>query len=511
MKKPKLIQIEKQETIDDWDGFSGNLQQEAAYIEERFKDCSDFVCRRFMIGERTAALCYLDGMTSSDVINGQILRSLMIDVRIAGQDEEAAEQLEPFLESHTLPIGELDQVDTWKDGLAAIYVGDSLLLIDQFCHGFVLNTKGFPQRSVEKPGSEMVLRGPEEAFTETLRVNTALLRKRLKTTTLKMPAMTLGQVTKTQVLVIYLQGVANEEVVAEAQRRLSELQSKQSIMESSCVEQFIEDNPYSVFPQIQYTERPDRVCEALVEGRVAIMVDGSPNVLLVPTLLFQLIQAPDDYYNRADAGTFIRSIRYMGTAIALLLPSLYVAITSFHPEMLPLNLLLSIAAAREGVPFPAFIEALFMALSFELLREASLRMPTVIGSTIGIVGALVIGEAAVSANLVAPQMVVVVAITAIGSFTLPSVEVSYSVRLLRFPLLLLAAVLGLYGVMLGLIAIVIHLIHLKSFGYAYLAPLAPFSLSGMKEMLFRQERKKISQRKLFQYPPQFSVRRRRDG
>lgn len=508
MQKANLKAVSSSETAA---YFSGRLDEDIAHLQELFERCSDFVCREFQIGNVKAAIFYFDGMAKTETVNDEILRSLILETRMAVSEQIQEIQLADFLEQHALTIGEVERIKLWSEALAAIYVGDTLLLLDDCREAFVLNSKGFPQRSVDKASNEKVLRGPEEAFNETLRVNTALIRKRLKSHDLKMETLTLGSNTQTKVVLTYLESLANKEIVAEVKNRLACLNEVKGIMESSGIEQMIEDNPRSVFPQIQYSERPDRVCQAMTEGRIAILVDGSPNVLIIPALLVQLLQSPDDYYNRAKAGTFMRFIRYIGIATALLFPSLYVAITSYHPEMLPLNLLLSIAAAREGVPFPAFVEALLMAFAFELLREASLRMPSAIGNTIGIVGALVIGEAAVSANLVAPQMIVVVSLTAIGSFTLPSIEASYPVRLLRFPLMILAALLGLYGVMLGVIAIVIHLISLKSFGYAYLAPLAPLSISGAKDMFIRRSRKDVRQKVLFQEQPQYSVRRYERG
>lgn len=490
---------------------SGFLAQDIAHLQKLFERCSDFVCRKFQIGTTKAAIFYFDGMVKTETVNDEILRSLILETRMAEQTQEQQNFLADFLEQHALTIGEVQRVTSWSEALAAVYVGDTLLLLDGWREAFVLNSKGFPQRSVDKASNEKVLRGPEEAFNETLRVNTALIRKRVKSHTLKMESLTVGENTQTKVVLAYLDGAANPAIVAEIKNRLANLPEVRGIMESSGIEQMIEDNPKSIFPQIQYSERPDRVCQAMTEGRIAVLLDGSPNVLIIPSLLVQLLQSPDDYYSRAKSGTFMRFIRCIGIATALLFPSLYVAITSYHPEMLPLNLLLSIVAAREGVPFPAFVEALLMALAFELLREASLRMPSAIGNTIGIVGALVIGEAAVSANLVAPQMIVVVSLTAIGSFTSPSIEVSYPIRLLRFPLMILAAVLGLYGVMLGVIAIIIHLISLKSFGYPYLSPLAPLSLSGAKDILIRRSRKEVRQKVLFQEPPQYSVRRSEGG
>jgi len=473
---------------------SGVLNQDMEWLKQHYVRCSDLIYRHITIGghqHRQAAVFYFDGMTDSGVVHDNILRPLLLDAEIAEIDAETEENFRNFFEylkERLLPAGEITVADDLKQGAQAMMNGDVLLIIDGCRQAIVIDAKGFPQRPVGKAENEVVLRGPQEAFTEAMRINTALIRRHLRTNQLKLEEKTLGRYTRTQVAIVYLDGVANENIIAEVHRRLDNIKEVDSILDSSCIEQYIEDSPFSVFPQMQYTERPDKVAASLLEGRVALVVDGSPDVILLPLMFVQLLQSPEDYYTRLAPGTFMRWIRYMGLLIAILFPSLYVAVTSYHPEMLPLNLLLSIAAAREGVPFPAFVEALIMELCFELLREASIRLPGAIGNTIGIVGALVIGDAAVSAHLVAPQMVIVVAITAIGSFTVPSMEASYPIRLLRFPLMLLAAGFGLYGVALGVMAILLHLVHLRSFGFPYLEPLAPLKLNEMRDVLIRAPR-----------------------
>lgn len=486
--------------------FSGVLEQDMAWLQDCYVRCSDLVYRQFTIGGEQghrAAVFFFDGMTNSRVVHDNILQPLFIDAELAQYDAENDKKTQKyfsFLKQHLLPAGEVESTDDLEQGRMAMMNGDVLLLIDGCRQGFIIDAKGFPARPVGSAQNEMVLRGPQEAFTEVLRVNTALIRRRLRTDKLKLEEKTLGRLTQTNVSVVYLEGIANENIIAEIHRRLDNLKDVDSILDGSCIEQYIEDAPFSIFPQIQYTERPDKVAASLLEGRVALVVDGSPEVLLLPLMFVQLLQSPEDYYNRVWAGTFMRWVRYLGMLIATTFPSLYVAVTSFHPEMLPLSLLLSISSAREGVPFPAFVEALIMELSFELLREASIRLPGAIGNTIGIVGALVIGDAAVSAHLVAPQMVIVVAITAIGSFTVPSMEASYPIRLVRFPLMLLAATFGLYGVMLGWLLIIIHLVHLRSFGFPYLEPLAPLKLNELRDVLVRAPRWQMMVRPQFREP-----------
>ena len=484
-----------------------DLSQNIAWVEQYFTRCDDLVVRRFYIGEAPscgAAVLYLDGMINNTIVQENILFPLMHPVSIDAatnrndaQNPQNVQNLFTFIVNQLLPAGETTAIQTMEDGVQAMMNGDALLLVDKSSTGLTINAKGFPHRNMGEPRNEKTLRGPQEAFVETMRVNTAMLRRRLHTNQLKLEQMTLGTYTQTVITIAYLDRIANENIIAEVRRRLNNIKNVDSILNASCIEQYIEDRPFSIFPQVQYTERPDKAAAALLEGRVALIVDGSPDVMLLPVLFTQLLQSSEDYYNRIVSGTFIRWIRYIGLLIATTLPSLYVAVTSFHQELIPLNLLLSIAAAREGVPFPAFVEALIMELAFELLREASIRMPGAIGNTIGIVGALVIGDAAVSARLVAPQMVIVVAITAIGSFAIPSVEASYPIRLIRFPLMILAATLGLYGVMLGWLVMMMYLIRMKTFGFPYLAPLAPLENGELLALAVRIPRWCMMRKPLF--------------
>ena len=480
---------------------STDLEQNIAWVEQYFFRCSDLIVRRFRIGEAVpcnAVLLYLDGMTDSAVVHDNILVPLMHPVMIdAAMAHKVSSDFFAFVHTQLLPSGETTIVHTMDETVQALMNGDVVLLLDQSIEGLVIDAKGFPHRDMGEPRNEKTLRGPQEAFVEAMRVNTAMLRRRLHTGALKLEQMTIGTYTQTAVTIAYLEHIANDNIIDEVRRRLNNIKKVDSILNASCIEQYIEDRPFSIFPQVQYTERPDKTAAALLEGRVALIVDGSPDVILLPVLFTQLLQSSEDYYNRIVAGTFVRWVRYMGLFIATTLPSLYVAVISFHAELIPFNLLLSIATAREGVPFPAFVEAIMMEIAFELLREASIRMPGVIGNTIGIVGALVIGDAAVSARLVAPQMVIVVAITAIGSFAIPSVEASYPIRLIRFPLMILAATLGLYGVMLGWLIIIMYLIRLRTFGFPYLAPLAPLKNGELLALAVRMPRWRIMGMPLF--------------
>lgn len=288
----------------------------------------------------------------------------------------------------------------------------------------------------------------------------------------------IGKISNTNVAIVFLRGIAKQELVEEVRRRLGQIEID-ALLESSYVEQLIQDHPYSPFPQVAATERPDRVVGGLLEGRVAIIVDTSIYVLMVPGELPALMDSPEDYYHQFYYATFIRWLRYISFFVALTLPALYIAITNYHQEMIPTTLFISISAARQGVPFPAFLETLLMEVAFEILREAGIRLPAPVGQAVSIVGALVIGQAAVQANIVSPLMIIVVAFTGIATFTVPQYGLGITVRLLRFPLMISAAFLGLFGVMTALLAVLLHLCSLRSFGVSYLSPLAPANFRSL--------------------------------
>lgn len=294
----------------------------------------------------------------------------------------------------------------------------------------------------------------------------------------------MGRITKTDIVLAYLRGKANEKVVEEVRRRIKRI-NVDSILESGYVEELIEDQPFSPFPQIAHTERPDKAAAEILEGRIVILVDGTPFVLIVPTIFTQFLQSSEDYYERYPMAIAVRLIRYLFFMIALTFPSIFIAATTYHHEMIPTPLLISVAGAHIGVPFPAFFEVLLMEITFEALREAGVRLPKAVGSAVSIVGALVIGEAAVAAGIVSPDTVIVVAVTAIASFTIPAFNVAITIRMLRFPMMFLAAIVGFYGILLGLLIILVHLCSLRSFGVPYFAPVAPFRWKDMKDTIFR--------------------------
>jgi spore germination protein KA len=368
-----------------------------------------------------------------------------------------------------------------------------VLLLDKVEESLSANTKGWEKRGVDEPQTESVVRGPRDGFVETLRVNTALVRRRLKDPSLRVKNIQVGERTKTDIALMYIDGLVDPDVLAEVKRRIKEIKID-GALESGYIEQYIEDHPWSPFPQIQNTERPDKVTSNLLEGKIAIFVDGTPFVLIAPAIFTQFYQSPEDYYERFMIGTLVRIIRVISMFIALFLSSLYIAFSSFHPEMIPSRLAIAMTAGRSTVPFPSIIEAFVMEIAIEILREASVRLPGPIGPTIGIVGALVVGQAAVQAGIVSPLMVIIVAMTTIGSFVTPSYSAAIALRMLRFPMMIAAGMFGLYGIMLFIIIIIIHLCSIKSFGVPYLAPFSPMRIRDNKDTILRVPLYRMNQR-----------------
>ena len=300
-------------------------------------------------------------------------------------------------EKQLLPIANVSIVTDWEDLFSKLLLGEAIIFLDGVNQGLAASTRGGEQRSILQPESEVTLRGPRDSFTESISTNTSLVRRRINNPNLWLESMKIGKVSQTDVGIMYINGIANEKIV-KVKERLKRIDIDQ-INDSGEIEQFIEDDPYSVFPTTVHTERPDVVAANLMEGKVAIFVNGSPYAITVPTLFIEFFHAADDYYSRFDIALALRFLRIAIFFIALITPSAYVAITTYHQEMIPTILIIAIAAQREAVPFPAFFEALLMEVTFEILREAGVRLPRPVGSAVSIVGALVIGQAAIQAKL----------------------------------------------------------------------------------------------------------------
>lgn len=452
------------------------LQNNLDYIKERFSvpTNSDVMIREFnvIVGKKAipAFMVYYDGMVDRIVVDTDILMPLMLLSNLDIKSGDA--RIDVYIRNHLLTHNQIKEVEEFDQVLGEVNFGGCGIFVDGMNTAFAADVKGFEHRTVERPNTEMVIQGPQEGFTETIRVNTALIRKKLKDENLIVEDHLVGERSKTPCSILYIKNLANDSLVAEVRRRLGSIKVDY-VQDSGEIEQLIEDSTYITSPQMVSTERPDRVAAMLTEGRAAVIVHGSPFALVMPTTAFELIHSPEDSYLRVPYANLLRCIRTIAILVALLLPGLYMAITNFHQEMIPTGLLLSLEAAREKVPFPSIVEILIMEVSFELIREAGIRIPGTIGPTLGIIGALILGQAAVAASIVSPILIIIVAVTGLGSFAIPSYSYAYSFRILRFGYIVLGSVAGFLGLSLGIFLQGILLVSSKSFGVPFFAPFAP--------------------------------------
>ncbi len=400
----------------------------------------------------------------------------------------SGEEIHTCLEKNALGISDMTLFETVEEAAGGMFAGDVILFVDGFDKAIKIPDKGYPAMSLQAPDSEKVIRGSKEGFMDSIKVNSALIRKRLRTPKLKVEEIRVGTRTGTNVDIVYMEDLVYPGLLEEVRRRLNRYEID-GILDSGMIEQLSEEKWYSPFPQFQTTQRPDRAAMSILEGRIVVLVDNSPTGLILPTDYNSLIKTSDDMYNRWEIASFGRMIRYLAAFFAMTIPGLYLAVTNFHTQVLPTTLLLSFAAARQGVPFPAVVEVVIMEIAFEMLREAGGRLPGAMGSTIGIVGGLIIGQAAVEANIVSPIVVIVVAFTALCSFAIPNEEFATSFRLLKFLFIFLCSWLGFYGFLYALLLVLIHLSHLRSFGIPYLMPFVGADLNQYddeRDSLIRQ-------------------------
>jgi len=467
------------------------LDKNIQYFENIFLDCGDMVKRKFPIGaslSRHAYVLYFDAMADRQILEASILPRLMASAQKPPENFFSA----PISLLETIKEGGMTTADLREETdvdkiIQAVLAGDTAIMVDGAEAAVLVATKGFPNRGVPETSTEVVVQGSNEAFSEVMRINTALVRRRIKDPKLKVKQMQVGRRTVTDIALCYLDDVVRKEVLERAEERIKNIDID-GILDCGALEEFIEEDYQSPFPQTQITERPDKAASAILEGRIAIVVDNSPIVILIPAVIDSFFQSAEDYTQRWEIMSLSRMIRFVAAFFALALPGLYIAVTTFHPNMLPMILTFKMAAARESIPFPAVLEVLIMEFAFELLREAGIRLPRPVGSSIGIIGGLIVGEAAVSAGIVSPIVVIIVALTGIASFAIPSYSLVSAFRLSKFLIIALSAALGLLGFWIALLILLIHLASLKSFGLPYLFPFAAGDINGFtdfKDSIFR--------------------------
>ncbi|MBW7454985.1 spore germination protein [Paenibacillus sepulcri] len=462
-----------------------DLKATLKLIEEEMGGSNDVIVKEItLIGEIPfqAAVLYIQGLVDDNRLNEHVLEPVQ-RARLTAPAVNADETLNQINKS-LLQVGDVEAVDNWAKVFQSLFVGNTILFVDGLNKAISAGTIGGPKRDVTEPQTNMVIRGPREGFTESIRTNSALLRRKIRSPKLWLDQRTIGSVTQTPVGIMYVKGIADDSLIEELSIRLDAI-SIDGVLESGYIEELISDQKITPFPTIFYNERPDVIAAGLLEGRIAILVDGTPFVLMAPATFNVFFQAAEDYYQRYDISTFLRMLRFLSFAMALMLPSVYVAIVGYHQEMIPTPLLLKLAAQREGVPFPAYVEAFMMEIIFEVLREAVVRMPIAVGNTISIVGGLVIGQSVVEAGFFSPAVVIIVSLTAITSFVSPAYNLAIAARLLRFGLLIAAASLGFYGIALIVLALLLHLTSLRTLGVPYLKPFAPLFWKDMKDSIIR--------------------------
>ena len=446
---------------------SANLRENEKYLRSRLENCSDILIRPMRLGDKHKVDClmvYIEVAVSNMMLDDSALGKMINHFW-----EISPEDIQEFVRHNSLGIADVKKLENLDESIDAMLAGNAVFFIDGYDKAMKISSKGYPSTGVMEAESEKVLRGSREGFSDSVKSNSALVRKRLRDTRLKVEEYKIGVRSHTLTQVLYMDDLVHEGLLEEVKGRLEEFQID-GILDSGMLEQLTEDVWYSPFPQYQTTERPDRAVQEILKGKVVILCDNSPEALILPGNFSSFMESSEDWYHRFEMASFLRILRYLAVIMATVLPGLYLAVIRFHTQILPSALILSFAEAREGVPFSSVVELIFLELAFELIREAGVRVPGSLGNAIGIVGGLVIGQAAVEANLVSPIVVMIVALTALGSMTVPNEEFAAAFRLVKYGFLILGGYLGIYGIVLGVYLVIGHLAGLISFGIPYLVP-----------------------------------------
>lgn len=488
---------------------SREIQANITRYKAIFSDCSDIKMKEMWLGKEGNIRCFLAFIEVN--VTSTTFESSALGKAVAALEGLSPEEIPAAFNENQMGISDMTSFTTVEEAANAMLTGDPILFVDGYDKALKIADKGYPTLGVKESDSEKVVRGSNEGFSDSIKLNTALIRRRIRSTKLKVRELKAGVRSNTNVDLVYMDDLAYPQLLDEIEKRLKKYEID-GVLDSGVLEQLAEEKWYSPFPEFQTTQRPDRAAMAVLEGRVVVLSDNSQVALMVPTDVNAFLKTTDDYFNRFEAASFARIIRYVAAFFSMTLPGLYLAVTNFHTQILPTSLLLSFWEARIGVPFPEVLEIILMELSFELLREAGIRLPGAMGNTIGIVGGLIIGQAAVDANLVSPIVVIVVAFTALCSFAIPNEEFAFSFRILKFYMIVLSAWLGYFGFLIGIMTILIHLTKLKSFGIPYLMPFVGAELTGYedeRDSILRLPLRRLTKRPIYTRRNQRSKLRKR--
>ena len=444
-----------------------DLRKNEAYIREKFENCADILIRPMRLGNESKIDClivYIEVAVSNMLLDDSALGKMINHFW-----EIPAWQIPEFIKNNSLGISDVQKLEDMEDVLSAVLSGNAVFFVDGYDKAMKISSKGYPDMGVSEAESEKVLRGSKEGFSDSVKTNSALIRKRIRDSRMKVEEKTTGVRSRTTLQILYMEDLVQEDLLENIKNSLDEYRID-GILDSGMLEQLTDKRWYSPFPQYQTTERPDRASLEILNGKIVILCDNSPAALILPSSFNGFMESSEDWFHHFEMASFLRVLRYLALFVATLLPGIYLAVIRFHTQILPTNLILSFARAREGVPFSSIAELIFLELSFELIREAGVRVPGALGNAIGIVGGLIIGEAAVSANLVSPIVVMIVALTALGSMVIPEEEFAAAFRLLKYIFLFLGGYLGIFGIVLGIYLTIAHLSGLLSFGMPYMLP-----------------------------------------
>lgn len=472
----------------------------------------DMVGRPFFLkGERElkAYIVHLEGVVDNISLSQDILRSLMFYARGEDLREKGLEYVIDHIYKNCLTVTRIQKIDNFSDLIRAVFDGFVVLFFDGIMEALSIDIRKVDRRNVEEPVLERALRGSKEGFVENIVVNTALIRRRLKDPKLVVKKFTAGKRTRTDVSLLYVEDIADPEIVRNVSEKINKI-DMDGILGTSYIEQLIEDHHYTPFPQFKTTERPDKAVMELLEGKIIVLADGSPDALIIPSLFASFLQASEDYVERPVISFYHRSYRYLAFFLAVSLPALYIALLSFNPELVPVQLLISLAQGRDKVPFPVVLEVIIQEIIIQLVIETGLRLPAPMGQTVGVVAGIVLGQAAIAAGLASPAIIIIVAITTISTFAIPNSTMVLASRIVRIFMIVMAAAFGMFGFSVGWFLLLTHLISLESMGVPYLAPYAPMRYSDFKDSVYRTFISRMLLRPV-SIPVQDKVRKRREN
>ncbi|NIK70499.1 spore germination protein [Paenibacillus sp. BK720] len=453
---------------------STSLADNLETAQHLFRQSPDLVIRPFQLksGQR-ALLLYFEGLVDKLSITHDVLRPLITETETINE-----------LSNAPITVGRVHTVSDWPQIEMSLYTGKSALIVDGIAEALIMYTQGWPQRAISEPQTESTIKGAHQGFVETGEQNIALIRRYLPSHELKLNPFIIGKRVRSTITLLYLSDIVQPDLVSEMERRLQSI-DVDAVLSTGELTEYLDDHPFNLLPQFQTTERPDAAVAHLLQGRIALVIDHSPSVLVGPVTFVSFFQAVDDYSHRWLVASFLRALRFVALLITIFLPAFYISLIAFHFEVLPFKLLLSIGESRARVPFPPIIEAFLMEISIEMLREAGLRLPGPVGQTIGVVGGIVIGQAAVQAGIVSNIMVIIVALTAISSFIIPDYDMASSLRLIRFPFMIAASLFGLIGIVIGMLLLVGVIMSMRTLNIPYGIPVAPIDIRDWKDIFVR--------------------------